>query len=172
MSGLAKIAVVTAGYAAAVGAGWLAAVWYDARVAALPYDTSGGMYAGGQMITSLGAFLAVSLVPTALALWFLRSSEKFWNVVAAASLAFAVAGLLAVLLPLVTGHSMSGPLALLTLFALSQLLGVPLWLAAFGLFALLAPTRESRRRLLGAVGIELAIAACALVHWFVPRPPF
>lgn len=35
-----------------------------------------------------------------------------------------------------------------------------------------APTRAARRKLLVAVGIEVVIGACAVVHWFVPAPPF
>ena len=54
---------------------------------------------------------------------------------------------------------------------LAQLLGVPLWSAAFALFAWLAPTPETRRKLIIAVGIELVIAVCAAVHWFVPNSP-
>src|SRR5678815_4601497 len=92
-----KCGWVIGGYAAAVVAAMVAAWLYDVRAAALPYDTSGGMYAGGQMLQSLGAFLVVALVPTLLGLWFLRGHERFWNAVAVASLAFAVIGLVAVL---------------------------------------------------------------------------
>jgi hypothetical protein len=169
MTRAAKIAVVLAGYAAAIGAAAIAAWAYDKRVASLPYDTSGGMYAGGQMMCSVAAFLCVALVPTLLALWFLRGHEGFWNVVAVASLAFAAVGLLAVLMPLVSTSTRNVALALLGLFGLVQLLGVPLWLLAFGLFAWLAPTRQSRHKLLSAVAIELVIGVCALVHWLAPR---
>jgi hypothetical protein len=171
MSRPLQVAVVVAGYGAAIAAAVAAAWMYNARVAALPYDTSGGMYAAGEGMYSLGAFLVVALVPTLLALWFLRGHEKFWNRVAVASLAFAVAGLLAVLTPLVTRSTGHVALALLGLLGLAQLLGMPLWSVAFALFAFLAPTREARHKLLFAVGIELVIGACALVHWFVPASP-
>jgi hypothetical protein len=142
----AKIAVVLAGYAAAIAA--------------------------GEMITSLAVFLAVSLVPTLLALWFLRNNYKFWNAVAILSLAFALVGLIAVLLPLVV-RSADGHLSLmlLQLVGLFQLLGMPLWILAFALFAFLAPTLEARRKLLVAVGIEAAIGVCAAVHWLLPSSP-
>ena len=129
------------------------------------------MYAAGEAMYSLGAFLVVALVPTLLALWFLRGHEKFWNLVAVVSLVFAVAGLLAVLTPLVTRSTGHFALALIGLLALAQLLGMPLWSVAFAVFAFLAPPREARRKLLFAVGIELLIGACALVHWFVPASP-
>jgi hypothetical protein len=111
-------------------------------------------------------------VPTLLGLWFVRGNAKLWNAVAVASLGFAVAGLLAVLAPLVVhGAPRSAPHMLVDLLGLSQLLGAPLWLAAFGMFALLAPSRPARRPLAVAVAVELAIGACAFVHWFVPSSP-
>jgi hypothetical protein len=162
-----KIALVLGGYAlavvAAVVAGWL----YDAWAARQTFDTSGGMYAGGQLLQALGAFLLVALAPTALALWFLRGNELFWNAVAVAALAFAATGLVAVLVPQASPRTV--PLMLFDLLGLAQLLGVPLWLAAFALFARLAPSARARRTLTLAVACEAVIGVCAAVHWFVPR---
>ena len=173
MSSRAQIALVIAGYGAAIVAGIVAGRIYDAQVAALPYDTSGGMYAGGEALTSLGVFAIAALFPTLLTLWFLRRNERLWNAIAVAAMAFAAAGLVAVLAPLLTpSEPRHVALALLSLFALAQLLGAPLWSLAFAFFALLAPTRPVRRKLLFAFGIELVIGACAAVHWFVPAPPF
>lgn len=172
MSRMSKLGLVLAGYAAAILAGIVAAKVYDARVSALPYDTSGGMYAGGQALTSLAAFLVVSLAPTLLALWFMRRNERFWGAVSIAALAFAGAGLLAVLMPIWYRAVPSNlTLVLVELFRLAHLLGVPLWTLAFALFAWLAPSRESRRNMLAAVALELVIGVLALVHWFVPGPP-
>ena len=129
------------------------------------------MYAGGEMITSLAAFLFVALFPTLLALWFLRANEKFWNAVAVASLAFAAIGLLAVLLPVVTASTRSVALGLIGLVGIAQLLGAPLWLLSFGLFAWLAPTPWARRKLISAVALEAVIGVVALAHWFMPHLP-
>jgi hypothetical protein len=164
-----KLAIVAAGYglafAAARAAGWA----YNVRVAQLPDDTSGGMYAGGELLCELATFFAAALPTTMLALWFARANRRFWQVVAGLSLAFAAVGLFAVLAPPRWFHR--HPSMWLDLFAIAQLLGVPLWTVAFALFAAIAPTRTSRRLLLAAIGIELAIAACAAIHWFVPSPP-
>ena len=62
MSRWMKVALVCAGYLLAVVAGCVASYLYDARVSALPYDTSGGMYAGGQLLSGLAAFLVVALI--------------------------------------------------------------------------------------------------------------
>jgi multisubunit Na+/H+ antiporter MnhF subunit len=171
MSRWAKVGLVCIGYLLAFVAGGLAGHMYNARVSALPYDTSGGMYAGGEFLSVLAAFLVVALVPTLLMLWLLRGSTRLWQAVALASLGFACVGLLAVLSPLVVQASHEDPLMLLSLLGLAQLLGVPLWTAAFVLFAFLAPTRPVRRLLIAAIGLELVIGVCALIHWFVPSPP-
>lgn len=96
MNRAAKFGVVLAGYALAFLAAAAAAWFYDIQAATKPYDTSGGMYARGQLLLSLAVFCVVALVPTLLALWFLRRHEGFWNAVAVGSLGFASLGLLAV----------------------------------------------------------------------------
>jgi hypothetical protein len=167
-----KLAAVLAGYLLAFAAGAVAAWRYDVRVSSLPYDTSGGMYAGGQMMAALGTFLVVSLFPTLLGLWFMRPHPRFWKAVAAAALAFAGAGLVAVLSPLLVRGPATGPaLVLLGLLQLAHLLGTPLWIAAFVALALLSPTRPARRLLVAATGVELLVAACALAHWLLPASP-
>lgn len=172
MSRAKKIGLVFGGYLLAMLVSSLAVWAYEVRVAALPYDTSGGMYAGGSMLTGLGVFLAAALVPTLAALWFLRARPMIWQGIALACFLFAAAGLAVVLLPLFARWEPANLFGVfLALLWLGQLLGVPLWLAAFALFAFLAPTHSARRLLLAAVGLELAIGVCAAIHWLLPRPP-
>jgi hypothetical protein len=167
-----KVGVVIAGYAAAILAAVVAGWLYNRAAAAQPYDTSGGMYAAGEAMASLGAFFLVALVPTLLALWFLRAHQGFWNCVAFGALAFASVGLVAVVRPLLfpTTGPHFGPM-IMELVRLSQLLGVPLWAGGFAVCAVLAPSRASRLTLVAATVIEAVIALCAVVHWFVLRPP-
>ena len=96
MSRWAKVALVCAGYLLALVAGGVASYMYNARVSALPYDTSGGMYAAGEFMSGLSAFFMVALMPTLLMLWFLRRNWKLWQAIALASFGFASVGLLAV----------------------------------------------------------------------------
>ncbi len=167
-----KIGIVLGGYVAAVLAGILAGWAYDASLSRVPYDTSGGMYAGGQLLASTAAFLVVSLVPTVAGLWFVRHHVGFWNGVAIASIRFAASGLVAVLTSMAwRGAPQSVSLVVVDLLGLSQLLGVPFWFGGFVLFAVIAPTREIRAKLTVAIMIELVIAVCALVHWLRPGPP-
>lgn len=166
-----KWALVLAGYGLAVIAAIAAAWLYNARVSALPYDTSGGMYAGGELLTSLAAFLLVAMAPTLLALLFLRRHERFWDGVAILSIAFAGIGLVAVLTSLVTRATAHVGLMLLDLVGLAHLLGAPLWVIAFVLFALIAPTRRARQGLFWALGIELVVGVFAVMHWFLRSSP-
>ena len=169
MSRWAKAGLVSAGYLLAIIAAGVAGSLYNARVSALPYDTSGGMYAGGELLTEFGVFLAVALVPTVLWLWFLRGNARLWQAGAIVSLAFASVGLVAVLLPLAAPDTSRHPvLMLFSLLGLAQPLGVPLWTLGFVLFAILAPTRSARRLLIAAIGIELVIGVCAVFHWLRP----
>jgi hypothetical protein len=173
MTRAAQIGTVIGGYAAAFVAAVAAAGAYDAAVSLLPYDTSGGMYAGGELVTALGTFCVVALVPTLAMLWFLRSHHGWWKAMALAVLAFAAVGLVAVLRPLANRvPPTSVASTALELTTLAQLLGAPLWTVAFASFALLAPTRGTRRMLLAAVTLELLIGVCALVHLGTLRPPF
>lgn len=172
MSRWAKFGIVCAGYLLALVAGVVASHLYNVRMAAMPYDTSGGMYAAGESMAALGAFLVVAMAPTLLALWFLRHSTRVWLTIALGSLAFAIAGLLAVLMPLVVHEPLENPvLVIFSLLGLAQLLGMPVWTVAFGLFAFLAPTRLARQVLVAAIGVELVIGVCAAIHWFVRSSP-
>jgi hypothetical protein len=77
MSRVAKAGIVVAGYVAALAMSGVAGWCYDRWADSQPYDTSGGMYAGGQLITVLAVLLVASLPPTLLALWWLRGHERF-----------------------------------------------------------------------------------------------
>jgi hypothetical protein len=169
----AKIGIVIGGYVVAIGVAMLAGWLYDAHMARMPYDTSGGMYAEGETLTALPVFFLVALVPTLLGLWFLRRHTGFWNLVAIGSLAFAAVSLAAVLVAVKLGGPTANlGLVFLSLLGLAQLLGMPLFFLAFVLFSVLAPTPLARRRLRIAVAIEAVIGVCALLHWFVPAARF
>lgn len=170
-----RIAIVLGGYVTALAAGAAAGWWYDWRMAQMPYDTSGGMYAGGEALTSLAAFLFVALFPTLLGLWWLRGSGTFWKLAAGGSIGFAGIGLLAVLAVKFAGDgamTRNVAFALFSVFGLIQLLGAPFWFLAFVLFAFLAPTPDTRKAMKVAVAIEGVIGVVAFVHWFVPMMRF
>ena len=159
MGRFGRVGVVIAGYILAIVAAAVAAWLYDVRVGALPYDTSGGMYAGGQMLQSLAVFLMVALAPSLYGLWLLRRHTRFWNGVGVASIAFAA-----------VGHSRDRHMVRIA--SLGDQLMQPIELRERAL------ERQLHQRLIGlgfvliiAVGIEVVIGGCAAVHWFVPNSP-
>jgi len=146
-----------------------------ARQAARSYPPSPRGASGpvNRPMQSGGVFVFLSLAPTALALWFLRRHRGPWSMLASACLAFAVVGLVAVLTQVAgQGATTRAPiLQLVDLLSVVQMLGSPLWVAGFALFAALAPARDLRRRMLVAVAIEVVIGGFGLVHFLVPPSP-
>ena len=143
---------------------------YRLRFTPQDFQSMGGMIAGGEMMFGGAVFAVVALVTTALAMWFLRRKRGFWTALSVTGLAFAALGLAAAVVVLGArgrGPTHSTPLMFVELLGIVQMLGSPLWTSAFGLFALLAPAPDLRRRMLVAAKMEIAVAACALVHFFV-----
>ena len=171
----AKLGVVLGGYALALVASATAVAIYDRGFTAQDNATMGGMIAGGEMMYFIGLFLLGSLPPTALGLWFLRRHRPSWVAFTALGLGFAAAGLLSVLALLAQGRvAPQNPwLVVFEVFGLGQMLGSPLFIAGFALFAWLAPAHDLRRRMLLAAGMEGVVFGCGLAHFFLlPQLPF
>ena len=168
-----KLVAVLAGYALALLVSFVVVAIYDRRFTPEENQTMGGMIAGGEMMFGIAVFLLVALAPTGLRLWFLQRHRTSWSMFTIAGLAFAVAGLGAVLTTFVLrGAPPRAPLFVLwDVFSIAQMLGSPLFIASYGLFAWLAPQRDLRQRMLVAGGIEVAIAGCGLVYFLASRPP-
>lgn len=168
MSKLSKLGIVLAGYAAAAIAAFVICSVVD-RLNRSP-DSSGGMQAFGVMLGCLGLFGLLALIPTALALYYLRAFQKFWNIFPLLALAVAAAGLVAALM---LSRTFSAPWAALIFgfLGLLKVLAAPLFGLAFLICTFLAPTQRSRRALLAAAVIEFAVGAygflCLLIvgHW-------
>jgi hypothetical protein len=145
---------------------------YDRRFTPADNQAMGGMIAGGEMMLGFGVFVLASLVPTWMALWFVRRHRGTWSVFTVACIVFAALGLAAVL----SAYPLRGPvpraswLVLVDLFGVMHMLGSPIWLACFALFALLAPAPHLRRRMLLAVAIEIVIGGLGLVHFLSGMP--
>ena len=124
------------------------------------------------MMLGIGVFLFVALVPTGLALWFLRRHRPTWSVFTIAGLAVAVAGLATVL---AMGLQRSGPharwLVLVDLFSVAHMIRLACVSGGLRRLRPAGPGGDLRRRLLVAAGIELVIAACSLVRFLAPRLP-
>jgi len=166
-----KFGVVLAGYAVALLAAWAAVAIRQAQTSGPDAQAAAGMYAFGDFILFVGVFGAVAIFPTVLALYFLRSCEKFWNGLSIAAMTSAVTGPVAATL---TALAPAPPVrqfgwALAMAFGFLRMLCAPL-LAVAGLIAgLLAPTRRSCWLLLGAALIEGMVCAYAIFHWLHVR---
>jgi hypothetical protein len=77
MKALVKSGVVVAGYVAAVLAASAAVAVRIANTSGPDAQASAGMYALGDSLLFVAVFSAVALVPTGLALWFLRPYRWF-----------------------------------------------------------------------------------------------
>lgn len=164
MKTLIKLCVIIAGYvaafAAACGAVWVR-LWLTQDDPAA--QASAGMYAFGDFLCFMGVLGVASLVPTGLALYFLRAYPKFWAVLSLVVLALAIAG------PIVTvGMHLydSDSLATAILF-IGQVLGSPLLALGCLTFVAIAPTWRSRGLLFVAMLIEGGVSAYAFLCLFV-----
>jgi hypothetical protein len=164
-----KLGIVLAGYALALAAAVAGAMIYDSRFSPADNQAMGGMIAFGELTFGAGVFAVLALLPTALALWFVRRHRPTWNVFSVACLAFALAAVVGVPALLTGGPDLgrTPAIALMALFGLVQMLGSPVWIGSFALFALLAPERSLSRRMFVAAAIEVVIGICALLH-FLP----
>ena len=171
MNRLSKIGVVLGGYAGAVLVTWgLFYVYVLMRKDA--GSGSGGMQAFGDLLLFVGVFCFLALIPTALALYFLRPFKKFWSAFSIASLAVAATGpVFAVLIGRV--HQSHSAAVVIGFFGLLKVLGSPLLSLGFVICAVIAPRGHSRWRLAGAAAIEFTVCAyaffCLLVvgHWLL-----
>ncbi len=169
MTSHAKVGIVAAGYVAAF---FLASAVVAIRVA----NTSGpdaqaesGMYAAGDAMLFGAVFGIVALVPTGVALVFLRPYRRFWAVFSAVGLAVAVSGLAAVALFAIGRHVPAPRL-------LPHGRGSPCsgsWSRRFSrctclVCTLLAPYRFPRLAFLAAATMEVAVSAYGGFVWFVP----
>jgi len=159
MTRLRKTALVLAGYAIAPAAAFLLV-----GIAALlePAAGQGGMQAFGDLLLFLGLTGLFALIPTALALWFLRPVTWFWTLLTIACALLAATGPAAALL----FPRLHEP-ALPQFLALVRLLGAPLLALAFLAVALIAPARRPRRVLLAATALEAAVSAYAFVSLLI-----
>jgi len=162
-----KVGVLIAGYVLALAASVVGTMLYDSRFSPADQQASGGMIAFGELMFGAGVFAFLSLPPTALALWFARRHRATWEAWTIGGLAFALGGVVAVFTLLTaTSTSVHNPtIALLSVFAIAQMFGAPIWIGGFALLAILAPARDLKRRLLVATAIEIAIGVCAVVHF-------
>lgn len=154
-----KIAIVLCGYALACVIAIVVVHIYVIATAGPDRATYDAMFAFGDLMLFLGVLGVASIVPSALALWFLRGWRPFWVALSVAAVASAALGI-AALVPWL-GHYAAG--GWFVGLAPIRVLAAPLFALAAAAAALLAPAREFRVALFGVAVSECAVFAIALL---------
>jgi len=164
-----KIGLVAVGYVAAFAAAWVGEDIYERLTWVMRSQSSQGMVAEGDSILFFFLFGAAALVPTGLALYFTRSSLKFWSFLSIAAVAFALTGPLMEMANITMKAlkllelPMRMPWTLLSFLGLVRVFAAPLLAGAFFLSALIAPESSSRKKLLIAMGVETALCGFVFI---------
>jgi len=165
---LAKPCVVITGYGAAA---FIAHIAVNIRFLHQSgwAQNSPGMYAWGDLILFLEVFGLAAILPTALALYFLRPIRIFWPVSSVAALAFAATGICATIVVALLDEQPSNSLPglLAAIGGLREMVS-PAAAVAFLLATLLAPTPRPRLALLVATAIEGPLGIYSFLRWFAP----
>jgi hypothetical protein len=160
MTALQKTGLVAGGY---LGVFLLAAAAVAARVmtSGPESEAESGMRAFGDAIFFAWVFGLCALVPTGLALYFLRPYRPFWDFLAGGALVLALTAAGAAALYLLGRHDASFGLWLH--FAILRLIAAPVWICAYAVSALISPFPKARAVLLAAAALEGAALASAVV---------
>ena len=164
-----KRAIVLAGYALAIVAAVIAGCSYKAGVPTPSGVTSAGNIAFERWLRVFGAFGVASLVPTGLALYFGRGSERAARVISRVGMAVALtAPLCGVYMALAIRFGPHHPeMLVVTSLALIRLVGSPLLAVVWAAAGFLAVGKTARRTLWIAAGIESAVAVLGAFVWKV-----
>lgn len=169
MNALAKTAIVLSGYVAAwLLAGQVVAV-HQALTAA---DSQGadGMYAFGDSLFFIAAFVFFALVPTGAAIWFLRRSGSLGSGLSALALGVAATAPVAAFVTIaVHGSDPAGLLNLLSPFAFLRLFLAPLLCVGFLVCGLVFRASPSGKKLFVASALEAAGALYFALFMFMVR---
>ncbi len=154
-----KISLVLAGYVLALAGAFLAAYLDDLATTQFQAQ-SPGMVAGGEMILFIAVFAFLCVFPTALALFFLRSDEKFWNLFSILALGLALTGPPAECFMIAVRQFHFWPqnwLAMVVFIAMLRVFGAVILGFGFLLFAIITRFKRPRKFLFIAAGIDIGL---------------
>ena len=158
MNKSAKIGIVIVGYILACAAAYIATYIWELTTRGTDAQASQGMFAFGQTVLFLVVFGGLALIPTVLAFYFLRSSEKFWNGFALLCLVFSITWIIIVIANALINanilHIAESSAAVVSLFGVLGAFGAPIFIVGFLVLAVIAPSRRPRILLLVSAGLE------------------
>ena len=169
MRPLVKVGLVVAGYVVAFLVAFAVVAIHVAATSGPDRQVYSAMYGFGDDLLFLAVFGAAAVPPSAVALFFLRSYRTFWLALSVLALGITTTGLVA-LIDYVAPRIADAGSTLHTWSALAglRILSAPLFVLAFLLSGLFAPSRSSRIALLVATAIEAAVFAYVGFVWFHP----
>ena len=154
-----KVGIVIAAYILACIAAYAATYIQELATRGTDAQASQGMFAFGQSILFMLVFGGLALIPTVLAFYFLRSSEKFWNGFALLCLTFSIVGIMIVFMNALINagilHISESSAAVVSLFGVLGAFGGPILIIGFLVLAVIAPSRRPRVFLLTSAGLEI-----------------
>jgi hypothetical protein len=168
MKPFVKVGMVAAGYFAAFLIASAAVAIRISRTSGPEAQASSGMYAFGDAFLFVIVFGVTALVPTGVALFFLRTCRPLWTILAAVGLGVAITGVAAAVLFAAGRNAAPSPLATAAMFSVPRILVAPLLALTFFVCAVLAPYRSPGIALLTATVMEAAVSAYGGYVWFVP----
>ncbi|HQA26862.1 MAG TPA: hypothetical protein PK893_11990 [Candidatus Competibacteraceae bacterium] len=166
MNKLTQVGVVGGGYAAALL--FAGAAFYLRQLSLDATDqASSGMSAFGDLLLFIGLFGFLALIPTGLALYFLRPFEPFWTVASLVAVVLATTAIWAGL-TVVWASNLPNPLwGVGELIGILRLLVAPGLALVFAMAALFAPIRRPRWLLFGAAVTEGLVSLSAVAYWLL-----
>jgi hypothetical protein len=169
MTPLAKVTLVVLGYLGALAIAFAAVTLYIASTNSPDRQTYAAMFEFGDSLLFLAVFGVAAVLPTSAALFFLRPYRPFWRVLSIAAVFMATIGVAAFFDFLAmrgTGpHSVASVWSVL---AVLRILISPLFVLAFLVSALFAPSRLPRNALLVATALEASVSVCYALILFHP----
>jgi len=165
-----KVALVAGGYLVCL---LIASAAVALRIAVTDGPASqaaGGMYGFGDVTLFVAAFGVSALVPTGVALFFLRAHRTFWKVLSTLVVATAATGVAAAILFAVGRSAPASRLAMWAGLSVLRILVSPLLALAFLVCAVFSPHRPSRIAFLAAAAIEGAVCLYGGTMWLFHRP--
>lgn len=162
----AKAGVVAGGFVASFAVAWVAVGIRQRLTQGPEAQASAGMYAAGDLMLGIAVFGLLSLVPLALALYWLRPVTRFWTVLTRGAVLFVLTGPLALLVSGWLRQSAGG-----WAFIADARIGLmPLCALTLLTCGLIAPQAKPRWILVVAVLVEGSIfAGVVLVKFVLPR---
>jgi hypothetical protein len=169
MRPLAKVTLVGLGYIGALAIAFGAVSLYIACTNSPDRQTYAAMFAFGDSLLFLAVFGVAAVIPTSAALFFLRPYRPFWRVLSIAAVVIATTGVAAffdfLAMRGTDPHSVANVWSTL---AVLRVLVSPLFVLAFLVSALFAPSHLLRIALLVATALEAFVSVCYALIWFHP----